>query len=466
MATAVPLTLNGVIQLSVYLTPPAAPRNTFNKGLVVGSTVRISISERVRVYTSAAGMIIDGFGPTDPEYLAAVKYFSQVPTPTYLYVGRQDKVASKIDTVSVAAAGGAGSDDYHVGDILTVVQSGASGGTLRVATLDGSGGVATVTVNTPGTGYSDAVGLATTVSPSGGLGCTITITAVRAETTAEALAACRAASSAWYAAYVIGAAKADHILNAAWCEAATPYSTYLYDTADSDARAGTSGNIFDTLKGLSYTRSMGVYSTTTYAGAALLGRAMGLNTGLSNSAYIMDFKNLVGVTAENLVLTGAGPLTENDVTNIKADNGNVYIQRGSFYNWFEDGRMANGRWFDQVINADMLVEAIQLNVSDLFNSVPKVPFTDQGGTQIMAAVARACDQAVTRGYLAPGTWQAQQAVLALQPGAPMPKGYIVQSIKEKDIALEDRSARIWRAIYVACHEAGGVQSILIGVYLD
>ena len=86
METAVPLTLNGIINLSVYLTPPAAPRNTFNKGLIVGSKVNITPAERVRVYTSAAGMLLDGFSNTDLEYLAALLYFSQVPTPTYLYV--------------------------------------------------------------------------------------------------------------------------------------------------------------------------------------------------------------------------------------------------------------------------------------------------------------------------------------------------------------------------------------------
>jgi predicted secreted protein len=75
-----------------------------------------------------------------------------------------------IDTVTIAN-GGSG---YSAGNILTVTQGGASGGTLLVVHVTG-GAVDIVTRLTPGVVYGPASGLATTVSPAGGTGCTITL---------------------------------------------------------------------------------------------------------------------------------------------------------------------------------------------------------------------------------------------------------------------------------------------------
>jgi len=76
-------------------------------------------------------------------------------------------------TVTIAA-GGAG---YAVGDILTLVQTGASGATFRVLTLSTTA-VAIVEMVTAGIGYWVANTLATTVAPAGGTNCTLSITAV------------------------------------------------------------------------------------------------------------------------------------------------------------------------------------------------------------------------------------------------------------------------------------------------
>jgi hypothetical protein len=84
-----------------------------------------------------------------------------------------------IGTVETAVVTVAGSG-YAVGNILTVVQAGASGCTLRVLTVGGGGSVATFEILTKGVGYTVAAGKATTVSPSGGTNCTIGVTAINA----------------------------------------------------------------------------------------------------------------------------------------------------------------------------------------------------------------------------------------------------------------------------------------------
>lgn len=451
----IPLTLNNVVQIVVEIAMAAAPRPTFNEGLIMGVSTHIPTATRVRRYTDLPGMVTDGFLITDPEYLAAQLYFAQNPAPEYLSVGRQDNGAMGTLTLN---AGGTG---YSVNDICTVVQSGGVSGTVKVLTVN-AGVVLTFSIVTNGTGYAVANGLSTTGGT--GTGFKVNITAVQNEDPTLAMQACRAVSPHWYAGYLCGAAKADDIALALWAESAVPPSIYMIDTSDADARAGQAGNVFSVLKGDNYNRTIGLWSTVLYAGAAAMGRAMGLNTGLANSAFIIDFKTLVGVTPENLALSN--PLSENDIQTIEGNNGNVYIERGGFYDFFEKGAMPSGRWLDQIINSDMLAVNIQLNVMDLLYGTPKIPQTEAGVNQIVHVINQACDQAVTVGYLAPGTWMGLINILKLYPGDPMPRGYVVQSQTVASQSNADRQARKAPPIYVACHEAGGVQGVLIQVNVD
>ncbi len=81
------------------------------------------------------------------------------------------KTSGRIGNVSINAAG----TGYAVNDILTVVQAGASVGTLKVASIGAGGEVLTVNRVTEGNYYSVANGLATTVVPAGGSGCTVNV---------------------------------------------------------------------------------------------------------------------------------------------------------------------------------------------------------------------------------------------------------------------------------------------------
>jgi hypothetical protein len=83
-------------------------------------------------------------------------------------------IADRLSVVTVNTAG----SGYAEHDVLTVVQTGGSLGTLHVDTVDGGGGVTAVTIVTPGSGYTVANGLSTTVAPPGGTGCKINITAI------------------------------------------------------------------------------------------------------------------------------------------------------------------------------------------------------------------------------------------------------------------------------------------------
>lgn len=86
-----------------------------------------------------------------------------------------EAVIDALDTAIKTVTVGAGGTGYTVDDILTVVQSGASGGTVKVTSVD-AGVITGISLETAGKGYSVADGLAVT----GGTGsdATVNITAV------------------------------------------------------------------------------------------------------------------------------------------------------------------------------------------------------------------------------------------------------------------------------------------------
>jgi hypothetical protein len=503
-----PLSLSDIIDVVVNVSPVFPARSTFNHGLIIGSTAVVSVVERLRVYTSTNAMITDGFSNSNPEYLAAQLYFSQSPAPTQLWIGRQNlsstpvtantaiTITSPIITpssmtgievgMSVTGTGipsGATiisktTTTFTLSANATVTNASAS---LTYATISISATAAITTssaVVTPvsmtgvyvgqtvtGTGIpanSIIISVTTTTftmnNNATATNVAASLTLYNTDSILTAVQACRLANNDWYTCMACGSVTSDHLVVAAYIETATPSSTYMYTTTDAAVLNNTGGNIMLTLKGLSYGRNLGLYSTqTTDAVAALLGVAMGLNTGLANSAYTLKFKTLVGVTAE--------PLTQTQVNNIEGNNGNVYVNYTGGYIIAEQGTMSNGQFYDEVINLDMLSNGIQLNVMNVLISNPKVPLTDAGITQLLRAVNQACDVAVNIGFLAPGIWTGVQ-VLNLNTGDPVTKGYVTQAPAVSTMTSVQRTARQSPPIYACITEAGAVHSVLIGVYVQ
>lgn len=455
-----PLSL--VVDVAVSISPVAAATPSFNQGLVIGPTTvipSIGANSRIRLYTGTDGMSQDGFSGTDPEFIAAELYFSQKPAPTFLWVGRQNLTA--LATVVANATGGSG---YVVGDLLTVVQSGASLGLAKVTTVN-TGAITGVAIvqGSQGNGYSVANGLATTGGT--GTGALINITAV-GESALQAVIACRLASTGWYPCMVTDAITADHEAIAPFIESISPPSAYFYTTSDVAVLNNAAGNVGAVLKAAEYSRTLGIYSTAqggvfpnnAYAVAAVMGQVMGLNTGLANSAFTLKFKVLTGVAPE--------PLTQSQRTTIESLNINLYLSYNNTYQWLEQGTAADGQFFDEIVGLDMLVADIQVSVVNLLIGTPSVPQTNAGQTQLIGAVDGAADRSVTRGFIAPGTiWQGQ-TILGLKAGDALTGGYLAQSQSYAVQSSGDRAARKAMPIYLALGESGSVHSLTIGVYVQ
>jgi hypothetical protein len=278
-----------------------------------------------------------------------------------------------------------------------------------------------------------------------------------AETAVQAVTACRAANNDWYAVYVCDQVKADIIAIAAYIETATPLSVYFYTTADAEVLAGTAGNVMITLQASKRHRTWGQYSTTLYAAVAAMGYSMGANTGLANSAYTLAYKSEVGVTPEVLTTT--------QYTTITGYNGNVYTNFGATYNLLAQGTMADGVHFDEVLNLDVLTNAIQTAVMNALTQAPKIPQSAAGVSMLVTAITVPCNAARVRGVLAPGIWTAAP-VLGLKTGDTLSTGYMVLADSIANQSQADRDARISPPIYVPVKLAGAIEHVVIGVIVN
>lgn len=88
------LAVSDVVNVTINMSPVAAPTRNFGAGLLIGATDVIDVGERIRQYSNLNGVAQD-FATTDPEYKGAVKHFSQVPQPAILYVGRWARTATQ-----------------------------------------------------------------------------------------------------------------------------------------------------------------------------------------------------------------------------------------------------------------------------------------------------------------------------------------------------------------------------------
>lgn len=85
------LPVSSVVNVSISLAALAAGPRSFGSLLILGTTTGIiDTIERMREYSSIDAVAED-YGADDPEYKAALAYFSQSPKPRTLYIGFWDK---------------------------------------------------------------------------------------------------------------------------------------------------------------------------------------------------------------------------------------------------------------------------------------------------------------------------------------------------------------------------------------
>ena len=130
---------------------------------------------------------------------------------------------------------------------------------------------------------------------------------------------------------------------------------------------------------------------------------------------------------------------------------------------------ANGGFYDSVYNLQWFVGALQVaGFNYLAQSSTKIPQTENGMDGLKGAYRAICEQAITNGYVAPGTWNSpttfgNQADLIANITQ---KGYYIYS---QPIALQSQTSRVARQAplcQIAIKEAGAIQSSSVIIYVN
>lgn len=464
--------------------------------IITAETGVIGLAERIRSYSDIDGVTADWGGSTEV-VAAATSYFSQQPKPTSL------KVSVRFPTAqSAELRGGAVADDAtnlalftpitdgsfaisidgdaqditglnfsadtdltEVADaIQTALQAVATGGyTSATCTHDGS----RFFITSGTTGATSTISFLSAVSPATGTDISSLLemqqgegtksNGIAAETITDSLNAINNIDSDWYGFGFTKEVRDLVVINtenavtaaAAWAEARI--KVFFNTSNDLDVLDSvTSTDIASLLKTSSYRRSITTFSNypDQYPSFSVAGRAFTVNFSQPNSTLTLKFKQLPGITVENL--------TTNEKSVLDSKNANAFIDVGGSF-MYAESFMANGVFFDEVHGLDWLQDAIQTNVFGyLLTRTTIVPYTDKGIAALAQQVTKALDEAVRNGLLAPGE---------TIDGEFLQFGYKITTIPEAEVNQSDKEARFYPGLSFVALGAGAIHKVQInGVF--
>jgi hypothetical protein len=131
-----PLALSNIVDISVTVAPSAATANSFNQGCFVGPTA-VPSNGRISQYPSTTAMLSAGYTTSSPEFIAAQIYFSQTPSPQFIWIGQQ--YASAISALApdgrtvLDGVMSSTTNPTHLSSATASFVIGDAGSTIRVA---------------------------------------------------------------------------------------------------------------------------------------------------------------------------------------------------------------------------------------------------------------------------------------------------------------------------------------------
>lgn len=493
-----------VIQVSVTISPNGASFLNLNSLLIMGNSNVIDVKQRIRLYSSLAGVGVD-FPQGSPEFQAAQLYFAQTPQPTQLYIGRWAQSATKgllvgaplsaaqqvLSVFNVIANGGFkiqvdANAVVNVAGINLTGVSNLNGVAAAINTaLAGAGVAATCSfaVDSNGSHFiftSNSVGGVSQVLPltppvaGVDLGplllCTAatdlyTVQGLAAETAVGAVTLMDNLATQWYGLMFASPSivDADHQAVAAYVQSSTVVNPHLYGLTTAEAQALTSadstsiGFLLHQTGGI--TRTFGQWSSTSpYAVASMFGRLLTVNPAAQNSTITLMFKGEPLVTAETLNTSQAAALDASGYNYIaNVSNGTAIIFNGVTF---------GGQFIDTMWGVDWQANQIQVDVYNLMFTTPtKVPQTDAGMHSITTTIEQSCAAGVNNGLTAPGQWNSA-GFGQLAQGQFLDKGYYVFVPPISTQPQNTRAQRQTPPFLVAIKLAGAVHDVVIAVNVN
>lgn len=280
------------------------------------------------------------------------------------------------------------------------------------------------------------------------------------ESVVAALRACYAKNSSYYGVYYAGATDAENIALAAEIDGMGGSLMLFVDSSNSDCLVEnpTTADIFTALKAAGRHNAVGIYSEVDFAGAALMGLCCGLETGNVGSAFDLYFKSLSIATSD---------ITEEQISILKAKNGNCYVVRGQDIKLIEPGACVDGVPYDETMYIALTRKILQKEVLDTItgSGVPKIPQTDAGMATILSSVTTGMEQMKDMGVYAAGVWTGDD-FRSIRKGDMLSAGYAVFTDSFDTLAPVERAQRKSPPIYIAAKLAGSVRSVVINLTVN
>ena len=463
------LSLDDIIDVKVNIAKATTTGRQFDLLLLLGETD--VFSDRIKIYKDTYSMLQDGFSTTDRLYKACQLAFAQSQHPDRIAIGR-------IGDVTVANTAGEG--QILLADALELNEEAEVGKYIyeehALSDTSKTGYLEIVSDGDTPTDSQITLTDAQALNPDAAVGkyidpnesyllsdtevqdsqLIIADTITRKENVEEVLTACRAENDEWY---VVNFCKEmtdeEHIVAGQFCESCNPSAIYAFTSSDSNSFTNNE-NIFSKVKALNLKRTIGQYSTKHQdAIVSILSWALRLlSQNKANSAFTLKDKIEEGVIPETNV-------TSMNVKTLKENNGNIYVNRNGF-TLFEDGKMANGDFFDEIAFLDKYKERMQTNIIKEMQSQNKIKQTEDGMAILKTKITEVCEEMFANGFIDSGVWKAE-SVLNLQTGDTLPNGYYIQSEPIDEQSQIDREARIAPPIYVSLKLAGAIHYLTIQI---
>lgn len=228
----------------------------------------------------------------------------------------------------------------------------------------------------------------------------------------------------------------------------------------------TVGGMLDLLRTGSFINTRGLYYGDNSGTAAIVmaasyaGRALSTNFSGSNTTSTMHLKTLGGVQPD--------PTMTQTILNLAVAAGaDTYVSLQGDSGTFTSG--LNGGFFDQIYNSQWLKGAIQVaGYNFIAGSSTKIPQTESGMDGLKGAYRNVMNQAVTNGYLAPGTWNSSDTF-----GNPAQLianvaqvGYYIFSLPVSQQSETERITRLAPLVQIAGKEAGAIQKDNVSIFIN
>ena len=224
-------------------------------------------------------------------------------------------------------------------------------------------------------------------------------------------------------------------------------SVQAYNTADTTNIGFYAHNKGYIKTSVMYHNNPQVYPDVSYAALAL-----SVNYALENSTLTMKFKQLTGIETV--------PLTETQLSSLKARRINTYVSMGNSSSVVREGVQSADSWFtDSHVNLSNYKEELQVEVFNVFMRNKKVKYTSAGQDLLVSAAAK-----INNRYIRNGTFaDREEETTDNETGYTTLPACTITPAPSYSATTSERANRVAPPIAIVAYEAGAFHSVAIDV---